>query len=213
MEKLFTYNIPDEIWIDNFSKNLTVTTTYKGPKTIYVLVDGESIISWSETDYEHYNKSTSKVVVLDAEEHPEIAYMLVDLPEEKLFEDEINSDGSVYQKIKNPHMHDYYELKYDETNSENPWKLVLKVKDRTVLDAGRVFSDLEIAENYKLNADFDENTTNILNEYISDAKQFLESIKTYCPWKYSEYNPPKGPEFPKVIRDAILKNTLEKPTE
>jgi hypothetical protein len=213
MEKLFTYNIPDEIWVDNFSKNLTVTTTYKGPKTIYVLVDGESIISWSETDYEHYNKSTSKVVVLDAEEHPEIAYMLVDLPEEKLFEDEINSDGSVYQKIKNPHMHDYYELKYDETNSENPWKLVLKVKDKTVLDIGRVFSDLEIAENYKLNANFDENTTNILNEYISDAKQFLESIKTYYPWKYSEYNPPKGPGFPKVIRDAILKNPLEKPTE
>ena len=203
MKKKFTFKIPDEMWIDDFTNNLTMSRTYEGPDKIDFLVTGESIISWSEIDYEHYNKETCKVIELDTNTHPDIGYMLLNPHPVEEYEDAVNPDGSTYQKISNPTIHNYYTLKYDESNLDNPWKTVLIVRNRNIPDENRVRSELEIANNYKQTATFDANITAILDTYISSATQYLEEIKLYYPWRYIEFNPPKGPEVPKELIEAF----------
>jgi hypothetical protein len=204
MKKTFTYKTPNEIWIDDFSNNLTSSVTYDGPKKIYVLVSGESIISWSEENYEFYNKETCKVVELDAGLHPDIAYFLTVTPEPHEFEDETNPDGSIYQKIKNPSIRDYYELKYiDNSEDDNPWKLNLITRNRITPEELKVKAELEIAENYKQSSTFEPNITSLLDKYIIDVKDYLEQIKLYHPWKYVEFNPPKGPKISAELQEAF----------
>ena len=203
MKKKFTFNIPDEMWVDNFSKNLTMDSTYEGPETLYVLVSGENVISWKENPYEHYNRDTCKVVELNASVHPDIAYLLAVPVLETMFEDATNPDGSVYQVVSNPTMHSYYNLKYDESNTDNPWRLDLIVRNRNIPEEARVMSELKIAENYKQSATFDSETTTLLDKYISDAKQYLAEIKSYYPWRYVEFNPPKGPKTPSKLLEAF----------
>lgn len=208
MKKKFTYNVPDEMWVDNFSKNLTANATYEGSNTIYVLVSGSSVISWSLEDYEFYNKDSSKVINLDATAYPNVAYFLTTVRPEIEYEDLTNPDGTIYQIIKNPMLHDYYVLTYDDSvEGESPWKFLLITRSRYVPDESRVKIDLEVAENHKQNFTFDANVTKILDKYISDAKDYLESLKQYYPWRYVEFNPPKGPDMPLELQEAF-KNVI-----
>lgn len=204
MKKKFTFKIPDEMWVDNFSKNLTASATYEGPDKIYVLISGNSVISWSPENYEFYNKDTSEVIELDANVHTDVAYLITTPRPEIEYEDATNPDGTIYQVIKNPMMQDYYSLKYDETAEDgNPWILSLITRQRNIFEENRVKGELEIAENYKQNSTFDANTTKILDKYILDAKDYLEIIKQYYPWRYTEFNPPKGPKMPVELQQAF----------
>ncbi len=51
MEKTFTVNVPDDLWVDLWTENKTTDYTYSGPATINVvvsLIDNFDIVRWSE---------------------------------------------------------------------------------------------------------------------------------------------------------------------
>lgn len=53
MEKTFTVNVPDDLWVDSWTENKTTDYTYNGPSTINVLVsltDDFPIVRWSEDE-------------------------------------------------------------------------------------------------------------------------------------------------------------------
>ena len=93
MKKEFTVNVPDEIWIDSWKKKNTKTWTYNGPDELYVVVSNDSAVTiWSEEEITRPENYFEKVVVVDAEKQPDVAFYMktFDAEHEYIYADEIN---------------------------------------------------------------------------------------------------------------------------
>ena len=64
MEKTFTVNVPDDLWVDAWTENKTTDYTYNGPATLHVVVrtiDDFDIVSWAETAPTAINEDIEQV--------------------------------------------------------------------------------------------------------------------------------------------------------
>jgi hypothetical protein len=134
MQKQFTIEIPDELYVNSWEEDLSATFTYNGPDTIYVVVslikqddneDVEEVFNFAFfepvenpifQDTEKY-----KIIEISAEQNTALAELLVQKNNsnyEYTYADEENFDGSIAPVITNPRITDYYTLNYS-LNSEN----------------------------------------------------------------------------------------------
>src|SRR6056300_1390633 len=119
MGKTFTVNVPDQLWLNSWTENKTESYTYEGPNTWNVVVCGESLLAsdWSEDTIEADSGTKDFVVTLDATDDANlpVAYFMHTQGAEHEYteEDETNHDDSVYKKITNPLIHDYFDVGYD----------------------------------------------------------------------------------------------------
>ena len=219
MQKEFTVNVPDQIWVDTWEDGLTATYTYEGPQYFYIGLDHNlSIIELRygdlEAEAEAFTEEEAAVfnytVTVDADANPDLATLLYPLNHEAhTFEDETNHDGSIYQKITNPCLRDYFIGDY-RINSESP--------DQAECFANPIYKDtnnilkktakerLAIVKKYDIAYDFDAEDQTKIDTFISNINTYLDSIATAYPWKYITMDISEIPKIPSSLQ--LLFNQL-----
>jgi hypothetical protein len=175
MSKTFTVQVPDQLWVDIWDTNKTESYTYSGPDTLYVLVSSENneVIEWSlEPIPSPENAIVVTVDATNSDNLPIAHYLHSDISEhEYTYEDETNHDGSVYQKITNPTIQDYFDILYD---NDNGLQLTLTLKQTKT-----------IAE-----------TQGIIDTFLSNMNDYMTKMSTVYPWKYVTIDENDIPKIP-----------------
>lgn len=204
MKKSFTVSIPDELWLDTFEKNKELTLEYEGPETIDVFVELSTGGVFQGDIPEVYNQDNYAVVTLNANDHPDIAYWLVNkLPLEREYASITNVDGSTYVGLDSSvaALRDYFSLNYDVENKK--FNLVVNVKN----EHSALWFKAEENKAYVQNnmAAFNKSLTTTANTYIDLLNKFQTEGKgsTYS-WRLSEFNIADVPAVPPTLVDAII---------
>jgi hypothetical protein len=219
MQKEFTVNVPDELWVDSWDDGLTATYTYEGPQYFYIGFDsklGATILpnhiveADSETDPFSDEQASNfiEIITLDANENPDIAYMLYAQFMEHAdhtFEDVANHDGSIYKKITNPHMHDYFELQWNNGVAELP-TLQARVKDTSNILHTTAKNRLASIQKYNNAYDFDADDQATIDATIATFNTYIDTVSTAYRWKYTDYDLTEVPKIPAALQ--ILFNQL-----
>jgi hypothetical protein len=192
----FTVNIPDELWVDSWTENNTMSLTYEGPAKIYVKLRHDfTIAEQSETEFDPETVlSNEKVVELDSADSAAVMFYLTNQGQldEHVFEDETNPDGSIYRKITNPNIYDIFYIDYDDQQGFS-LKPIYKAKD--TYGEIRAREKLAYVKTYDDLYDFDTETQTAIDNFISATEQYLADMAAVYPWKYVTI-PDNSPRIP-----------------
>ena len=199
MEKTFTINVPDEIWVKSWENNITETYTYSGPASIKVLVEtiGDwEVLDWSETDFDRELQSHEHVIDLDVtDENVEIAYWLTtDLStHEYTYEDVENHDGSVYKKITNPTIRDYFDIAYKPSTG---FSLNAIYKEAETENEKSAKERRDYVRKYNDLYDFDTDNQTLIDNFLTAVDNYINNMETVYPWKYVTIDKQEVPKIP-----------------
>jgi hypothetical protein len=209
MSKTFTINIPDQLWVDSWTENKTESYTYSGPNTWNVLIDGETNLAsaWSEDSIEASPVTKDFVVTVDAtvDANVPVAYYMhtQGIEHEYTYEDETNHDGSVYQKITNPLIQDYFDIEYDVDTGMHLEPMYKRAK---TIAEDKAEKRIEYVKKYNDVYDFDADTQGIIDTFLSDMTTYMTSMSSVYPWKYVTIDENEIPKIPASI--VTIFNTL-----
>ena len=207
----YDYKVPNELWIDDFSENLTRTFNYTGPEELIVTLPPDGSGYSQKLDGPVYPGETQ--VTINVTANPELlplADLLWGRPDdhEVQFTSTTLDDGSntVYQEYNNPTIHDYYfKPVYNMETNTWPTELQLVTKDtmspkqRTFVAKADMF--VSILDQFTLASDDATLLTNF--------KAALDTYKSKVikPWKYTGNNPfdETAPTIPMSLIDAVNK--------
>lgn len=201
----YTYKIPDEQFIDDFSQNKTGNFVYKGPEILVVTIP-------TDTGNAYTQKLSGPVydgeitVTINTTTNPELipyASLLWGRQYDHViqFEDTVLEGGVVYQQATNLDIHDYYfKPGYDVENQTwlEPRLIVkdtLSPKMRTEIAKGEMF--VEILSKFELS----QEAATKLNTYKQAITNYKSMVAT--PWKYKDQNPFEL-LAPKIPMDLVL---------
>lgn len=216
MIKEFTYQLPDEIYIDSFSQNKTINLKYEGPDLVQVLVNKTSgIISGVNPD--NYNPDFFDLIDVSAEDNPEICYFLLNSSDNYEYEyvDEIMENGDVYKKVLNPTLQDCYELSFDLDKKIFNLNLITKKVEydsfRLYLMSIRnklnfILSNEEGKKEKGENLDVSEEMLSMVSEVSSSIDDLMNSDFVFMSWKYIDFDSAYKSLFP---LSSEIKNLLE----
>lgn len=197
----FTKNVPDELYVDSFSKKLKKSYTYDGPESLKVLVDKQSGFPSNliESEEDKFNPDFVDVITVDAAKDTDVAeYLYNTVVPERQFEDQVQVDGSVYKNITNPTIRDYYTLRYDFETSSWLWTVVVRnptsiLKDLAEKNKSFVTLNLDtINDNVEL--------TKVANDYIKQLEDYMTTGKGSIPsWKMDEFPLSSVPMIPQEL--------------
>lgn len=228
IEQDYTFKIPDEMFINDFSGNKTHTFTYKGPDVIKITLpdDGNGYASayTQQLDGPVYpNKETTVDIDLTDPANAKL-FPIADLLWGREYDlvatfDEVTlPDGTVYQEHNNFTIHDIYwtpKCHIKEDGTFDKWILdsdgepilemferdTLSPKMRTYLAKADMF--IEILDQFTL-ADAEET---LLTDYKTAVNTYRSKVAT--PWKYADQNP-FDLEAPKIPMDLITRHNAIK---
>lgn len=198
---MITFNkaVPNELWVNNFSENLTKEFTYSGPTSLIAkcLKSGEVMGIVEEAPEDLAWDSNEVYVSVIAADEPEVALYLsqMSVEYEYTYTTVTNFDGSTYQEITNPRLSDYNILTY--TDGSSPlwiWTPIYKntlstIQQSVISDRDKVVSTLSAIA-------LDTASQEIYDAYVSAASDWLTSASTHLPWKFIEF--PTKNTAPKV---------------
>ena len=209
MSKTFTINVPDQLWVDSWTENKSEAYEYSGPDNWYVLIDGSTNLAsdWSEDSIESSADTKDFVITVDATDDtnlPVAYYMHTQgIDHEYTYEDETNHDGSIYQKITNPLIHDYFDIKYAVDTGLHLTPIYKRAK--TIAEE-KAESRIEYVKKYNDVYDFDVDTQGIIDTFLSDMTAYMTSMSSVYPWKYVTIDENEIPKIPASI--VAVFNTL-----
>lgn len=208
MEKTITARIPNEIWVDDFSEDKTATFQYNGPAKVWVIVEQDnSVTSYSESEpVLTANRTSIEVDMTTASaDKQQAATLLVMRGAEHTYTyvAETNHDGSVYQKITNPKLNDYYTLRY---NPMNGFELKIIEKDKTIPTEAIAKERKAYVEKYSAAYDFSTEDQAKIDSFLAAINTYLQSVETAYPWKYITIDKSEVPKIPVTL--VQLFNTL-----
>jgi hypothetical protein len=199
MEKTFTINIPDQLWVDNWEKEKTETYTYRGPAEFNILVETTGnweIVDWSDSEFDRETNENETIVKLTVtDDNIAAAHYIVTRDEEfeYIYEDIINHDGSIHREISNPRLQDYFDLEYRPSSG---FSLSTITKETETENERTAQKRLQYVEKYNEVYDFDEEIQTIIDKFLSDVQSFLEFMQTVYPWRYVTIDPNEVPKIP-----------------
>lgn len=201
MSITFTKKVPDELYVDSFEKELEATYSYNGPKTLKVLVEKVSglVSNIIEDDDFKYNQDHYAIVDIDSSLNPDVAeYIFNTTIPERIFEDEILVDGSIYKKITNPTLRDYFSLHYNFEEDSWVWNVIVRnpstiMRDLAIKNREFVSSNLSLIKDDKV-------LTDMANNYIKQLDNYITSGKGSIPmWKLDEFKLSDVPMIPQEL--------------
>lgn len=202
MEKQFTIEVPDEIWVDSWKTGKTETYTYVGPESINVLVettDEFTIIDWSETDFDREIKDNESVVKLEVNDETVAAahYITTASTEfEYEFKDITNHDGSTHREIVNPQLQDYFDIVY---RAQRGFILSPIYKETETQNERIATERLKFVQKYNKAYEFDVEIQEIIDKFIVNIKEYLETMETAYPWRYVSMDTDEIPKIPATL--------------
>jgi len=202
MSITFTKKVPDELYVDSFDKELEATYSYDGPETFKVLVEKTSgLVSniIEDNDDFRYNQEHYAIVDVDSSLNPDVAdYIFNTATPERIFEDEILADGSIYKKITNPTLRDYFSIQYNFEENSWVWKVIVRnpstiMRDLAIRNREFVSLNLSLIEDDKV-------LTNLANDYIKRLDNYIISGRGSIPmWKLDEFKLSDVPMIPQEL--------------
>tara|TARA_B100000073_G_scaffold292947_1_gene256432 strand:- start:6856 stop:7494 length:639 start_codon:yes stop_codon:yes gene_type:complete len=206
--KEFTYALPDELWVEGVSGDVTGTWTYEGPETIKLYADPDDG-TITAIDPGHPLPAGNVEVTIDANANPELAEMVAhfftdDVVNNPTFEDVTMDNGDVFKKLTNPRMIDAYELRYD--GDANALKLAQVL--RAVDDSGKVLaqSRKDKMQSYLNDYDFGADTNAAIQTYIDSLTTYINDYVGVQSWKYINVpDSAAAPKIPAAIQAEINK--------
>lgn len=209
MQKQFTVNIPDQLWINSWAEKKTQTWTYDGPKTLYVLVSRDhAVVTWSEELIEREENASEHVYVLDAEKHTASAFWMTThfQPIDNFYQyeyfDEINYDGSVHSAIANPRIQDIYDIEYFPGPVDHPQAGVLLkpiYKTTETLCEQKAKERKRWVERYDNMYDFEPELQATIDKFLLACNTYLDKMKTVYPWKFITLDEDEIPRIPSTL--------------
>lgn len=198
MEKTFTVNVPDDLWVDSWTENKTTDYTYNGPSTINVLVSltGDfPIVRWSEDDITVDDEDKELVVTIDADTDTAIAHAIVNAgaEHEYTYTTITNHDDSTHEEINNPTINDIYEVEYTPANG-----FVLKqiIKQSETMNERTAKERLAYVVKYDEAYDFDDATQTVIDTFKTNIDNYLTTMSTVYPWRYVTIDATVIPKIP-----------------
>ena len=207
MISTFSYPLPDELYVEGVSGNITGTFTYDGPETFDVEIDRSGSIIDIDTRNEPESGPDFRKTI-DASTHTAAAYLLGhyfvdDYKWEYENEDEVMDNGEVYKKPLNPNLGDAYELKFNfETND---WELIQIVKQQDNPAALEAKRRKEYIQKYADKYSFGTEVDDAIETYITSLDTFITNNPPLKTWKYINFNFNSVPKIPAVISIEIAK--------
>jgi hypothetical protein len=209
MGKTFTVNVPDQLWLNSWTENKTESYTYEGPNTWNVVVSGDTLLAstWSEDSVEVGSDTKDFVVTIDATDDANlpVAYFMhtQGIEHEYTEEDETNHDDSVYKKITNPLIHDYFDIGYD---SETGLHLTPIYKNTKTIAEEKAEQRLAYVKKYNDVYDFDADAQAIIDTFLTSMATYMSTMASVYPWKYTTIDENEIPKIPASI--VTIFNTL-----
>jgi len=219
MQKEFTVNVPDQLWVDSWEDGLTATYTYEGPQYFYIGLDQDlrarelrhgDLEAEAEAFSEEEAEAFNYVITVDANTNPDLATLLYPHNhEDHIFEDETNHDGSIYKKITNPCLRDYFiadyrlnpeDLEEAQCFADPIYKDTSSILEKTAKER------LSIVKKYDIAYDFEADDQAKIDTFISNINTYLDSIATAYPWKYITMDVSEIPKIPASLQ--LLFNQL-----
>jgi len=227
IEQEYTFKIPDEMFINDFSGNKTHTFTYKGPDVVKITLpdDGNGFASCYTQQLDGPVYDYEKTYDLDLTDSANAKFFpIADLlwgreyELEATFDEVTLDDGTVYLEHNNFTIHDIY------------WKPRCHIKEDGTFDKWILDSDGE-----PILAMFERDTLSPkMRTYLAKADMFIEildqftlveaeetlltnyktAVETYrskvaMPWKYANQNP-FDLQAPKIPMDLITRHNVIK---
>jgi hypothetical protein len=216
----YTFKVPDEPFVDDFSENKTKTFTYIGPDVCtvtYRVGDGSSPYTQKIDGPVYPNEAQVDIDVVANPELLPIADLLWgrQYDVEATFDEDTLSDGTVYLVQNNMTIHDYYWIPTcnvnDDTGLFESWKLdddnvaILDLFLRDPLSAGmrtylaKADMFIEILDRFELSTD----ETTLFNNYKTAVDNYR--VKVATPWKFENQNP-FDLEAPKIPMELVSRH-------
>lgn len=198
MEKTFTVNVPDDLWVDSWTENKTTDYTYNGPSTINVLVsltDDFPIVRWSEDDITVDDEDKELVVTIDADTDTAIAHAIVNAgaEHEYTYTTITNHDDSTHEEINNPTINDIYEV---ECTPANGFVLKQIIKQSETMNERTAKERLAYVVKYDEAYDFDDATQTVIDTFKTNIDNYLTTMSTVYPWRYVTIDATVIPKIP-----------------
>jgi hypothetical protein len=198
MDKTLTLKVPNELWVDNFSTNKTAQFTYSGPEKVWLTVDEQQTVTKQIYDIEPVTDKTKIEINIATATDAELA-AVIGIKQSILgnhvytYTDEINSDGSIYKRINNPLITDYYEFKY---NTVSGIELVLITKETKTPQEEIAQERKAYVEKYTSAFEFEVADKEKINAFINAIDNYLNNMKAVYPWKHITIDSSLIPKIP-----------------
>lgn len=218
MQKEFTVNVPDELWVNKWDAALTQTYTYEGPRYFYIGLNDNRPTEYRHGDLEAEAEEFTEeeaaafthVVTIDADVNPELAHMIyVHDHDAHVFEEVLNHDGSIYNKITNPCMLDYFTLDFRAKESDPDAReafLEPRYKETSNILKRTAEERLARVKKYDDAYDFDDADQTKIDTFVASIEAYIETVSTAYPWKYITMNVSEVPKIPASLQ--LLFNQL-----
>ena len=208
MISTFSYPLPDELYVEGVSGNITGTFTYDGPETFDVQIDGSGDVLDIDIQNEPELGPDFRKTI-DATKQPEVAYMFAHYFDENYIApvsetvDEVMENSDVYKKPLNPDLTTAYQVKYN--TQENDFELVQIVKQQdnpSALEAQRRKKNIQkYADKYSFGTEVDD----AIETYITALNTFIANNPPLKTWKYINFNLNSVPKIPASIAIELSK--------
>jgi hypothetical protein len=208
MISTFSYPLPDELYVEGVSGNITGTFTYDGPETFDVEIDGSGDVLDIDIQNEPELGPDFRKTI-DATKQPEVAYLLGHYFDENYIApvsetvDEVMENGDVYKKPLNPDLTTAYQVKYN--TQENDFELVQIVKQQdnpAALEAKKRKENIQkYADKYSFGTEVDD----AIETYITTLDTFITNNPPLKTWKYINFNLNSVPKIPASIAIELSK--------
>jgi len=214
MQKQFSIKVPDELYVEKYTSNSYVTFNYDGPEKLYTEVQIDGFVYGLVSEGTTFpDGDLRKVVEVDADAYPSVAYYLNTFSNKHIFqyEDVPNPDGSIYKKPTNPRLQDYFKLQYNEGafNSRadrlvvGPWSFEVITKSTEFVEEQELKKTYEKVKTTLGSIELDSTAQTAYNKYIQDCETYLTAIEQLYPWKYVKITDPVPPKLPLLLVKAI----------
>ena len=208
MKKTLTIKVPNQLWVDDFTENKTETFQYDGPSKIWIKsVNGEITPNFYEEEPISESHEATIVFPIDISTATEtelaVAILFVHGPDtvEYEFEDETNYDGTVYKKITNPKLNDYYTV----STVNNELRITVLTKNQTVINEEIAIQRKQYVTKYTTVYAFESADQLKIDSYLTEINSYLVAMQTVYPWKHIKF----ADDVPKIpVSIVSLFNSL-----
>lgn len=227
----FTYPVPDEIWVENWSQGLTGTLAYKGPAEVNMWFD-DYTLTFVGSDFDldsdqdgmpdttqAGHEGLTKITVNAGDGHRSAAACWLaklratdqntnamdsdELPDEVTTD--ITTAGRNYQKITNPRPDHLFDLALTDEGGEDSPGFALE----HILKHPESHHEFE-AKKRKAKVQYYVNTYDLGTDaetagtnYISAVDDYLESIDSHYPWQFITVPMNTVPKIPLSVMTAV----------
>jgi len=211
MEKTLTIKIPNKLWVNDFSENKTADFTYSGPDKVWFLIEKTDISVFVNpvthlTEPQVRENEVAVAVEIATATEAELAAAIILQPESTPYvythTKQVNYDGSVYYKIANPKLKDYYSV---ASSPVGDLSLALVAKDTLNPNLMPAIKKQQLIEKYLADHEFDTEDRTKIEALLVIISDYVTKNRTAYPWEFINI-PNDIPEIPPEL--MALFNTL-----